>query len=308
LLQKNTNIPMLSPITYASALQHAIQSGLDRIDAELLLLHVADQHGNSRAWLRSHDAEQLDSKRATFFENACQRRLSHEPLAYIIGERGFYGLILKVDARVLDPRPDTEILVDWTLELLQSIPNPRVADLGTGSGAIGLAIQHQRPDAHVLAVDSSSEALMVAQANAIRLKLPVSFALGSWLEPLANELNTPGPTAKNAASEMQRWHLIASNPPYITEENEHLPALRHEPREALTSGPDGLNDIRHLVQHTPEHLHPGGWLVLEHGYDQAETVRQLMRSRGFMTVSSRKDLVGIERCTAGQWLGLCNGT
>ena len=199
-----------------------------------------------------------------------------------------------MDARVLDPRPDTETLVDWALDVLRPVPSPQVADLGTGSGAIALALQHHRPDARVLAVDASAPALAVAQSNAQRLNLPVVFACGSWLAPLATHAAPRG------------MHLIATNPPYIAEGDPHLSALRHEPLEALTSGSDGLDDIRHIVSHAPPHLCSGGWLLLEHGHDQAQAVQNLLRTRGFEAVQSRNDLAGITRCTGGIWRGQPN--
>jgi release factor glutamine methyltransferase len=209
-------------------------------------------------------------------------------VAYLTGHKGFYGLDLAVDARVLDPRPDTETLVDWALELLPDAapgqPALRLADLGTGSGAIALALQHARPAAEVWAVDASTDALAVAQANAARLQLPVRFAHSHWLSALQG-----------------KFDAIISNPPYIRDDDPHMPALRHEPRQALTSGADGLQDIRHIVDTAPRYLGDGGWLLIEHGWDQAEDVRALLAQRGFAQVQSRKDLAGIERASGGQW-------
>ena len=264
-------------------------AGLTALESDLLMLHTFGKGTNERAWLRINAGETLSTESAKVFLAFSSRLLQGEPLAYITGERGFYGLNLKVDARVLDPRPDTETLVDWALDVLSNTPSPQVADLGTGSGAIALALQHQRPDARVLAVDASADALAVAHANAQRLNLPVCFALGSWLSPLANH------------SSPEKWHLIVSNPPYIAEEDAHMAALHHEPRQALTSGPDGLDDIRHIVDNAPMHLRSGGWLLLEHGHDQAPAVQALMRTRGFSAVQSRNDLAGIARCTGGIW-------
>lgn len=275
----------------AELIQDRVAQGLDLLDAEWLLLHVLGHNDRNRAWLRGHADDALTPEQLQTYALACRRRLNGEPLAYITGERGFYGLRLAVDARVLDPRPDTETLVEWALDVLHGVPAPHVADLGTGSGAIALALQHHRPDARVLAVDASAAALAVAQSNARRLNLPVVFALGSWLTPLTPDTAPEG------------MHLIASNPPYIAENDPHLPALRHEPREALTSGADGLDDIRHIVAHAPTHLRPGGWLLLEHGHDQATAVQALMRVRGFQQVQSRNDLGDIARCTGGIWRG-----
>jgi release factor glutamine methyltransferase len=266
--------------------------GLARLDAEWLLLHTLGRASDQRAWLRAHDTDPLPASLAASYRQQCQQRADQVPLAYLTGWRGFYGLSLQVDARVLDPRPDTETLVDWALTVLQPLPTPRVADLGTGSGAIALAIQHHRPDAQVLAVDASADALAVAQANAQRLGLPVQFAQGHWCQPLLERLKqTPH----------GGWDLIASNPPYIADADPHLAALRHEPRQALTSGPDGLDDIRHLIRHAPACLRPGGWLLLEHGHDQSAAVQALFSQPGWHQVQSRHDLSDHARCTGAQW-------
>ena len=205
-------------------------------------------------------------------------------MAYLTGVKEFYGLPLHIDARVLDPRPDTETLVDWALEVLAPLPAPRVLDLGTGSGAIALAVQHQRPQAQVSAVDASQDALAVAQTNATRLGLAVRFHQGHWLQGMAGTFDA-----------------IVSNPPYIAAADPHLAALTHEPLQALASGADGLDDIRTIVAQAPAHLAPGGWLLLEHGWDQAGAVRTLLEAAGFGQVQSRKDLAGIGRCSGGQW-------
>ena len=258
--------------------------GLARIDAQLLLLHTLGRADAGRAWLLAHDTDALPAGAQARFTALCQRRAAGEPVAYLTGVKEFYGLPLHIDARVLDPRPDTETLVDWALELLASVPAPRVLDLGTGSGAIALALQHQRPDAQVSAIDASADALAVAQANAARLALPVRFQHGNWL-----------------AGAMGMWDAIVSNPPYIAADDPHLAALTHEPLQALSSGADGLRDIRSIVAQAPAHLAPGGWLLLEHGWDQAEPVCALLQAAGFVQVQSRKDLAGIGRCSGGQW-------
>ena len=273
------NIP-----TLAQALAHTRTLGLARIDAQLLLLHVLAQPEAGRAWLLAHDTDALEEAAQAQFIALCQRRAAGEPVAYLTGRKEFYGLPLHIDARVLDPRPDTETLVDWALEVMAALPAPRVADLGTGSGAIALALQSQRPTAQVLAVDASEGALAVSQANAARLGLPVRFQQGNWLA------GVQGP-----------FDVIVSNPPYIAAQDPHLAALTHEPLQALASGADGLDDIRTIVAQAPTHLAPGGWLLLEHGHDQAETVRALLIARGFAPVHSREDLAGIARCTGGQW-------
>ena len=270
--------------TLAQALAQAHTLGLARIDAQLLLLHAVGRPDAGRAWLLAHDTDAMDEAVHAQFIALCQRRLAGEPVAYLTGRKEFYGLPLQVDARVLDPRPDTETLVDWALEVIAPLASPRVVDLGTGSGAIALALQSQRTDAQVLAVDASTDALAVARANAERLDLPVQFQPANWLAGVAG-----------------LFDAIVSNPPYIPSVDPHLAALTHEPLQALASGADGLEDIRTIVVQAPTHLRPGGWLLLEHGYDQAEAVQALLVAQGFVQVQSRNDLAGIARCTGGQW-------
>ena len=267
-------------LSVAACLLQAQGLGLARLDAQILLLHALTQPLHDRAWLLAHDTEVLNEAQQHSWGQALQRRLQGEPVAYITGRKDFFGLTLAVDARVLDPRPDTEILVEWALELLPPGPTGRVLDLGTGSGAVALALQHQRPAAQVTAVDASAEALAVAGANALRLNLPVKCVLSHWMD------NVAGP-----------FELIVSNPPYVAEGDPHLAALTHEPLSALTSGVDGLDDIRQIIAQAPSRLARGGWLLLEHGWDQAAPVQALLRSAGFEDVQSRRDLGGIERCT-----------
>ena len=271
-------------LTLQDALAQAQAQGLERIDAQLLLLHALGRADASRAWLLAHNSDALPDGIHTRFVALCQRRAAGEPVAYLRGYKEFYGLTLHIDARVLDPRPDTETLVDWALEVLAPLPAPRVLDLGTGSGAIALALQHQRPTAQVSAIDASANALAVAQANAVRLGLAVQFALGNWLHGVAGQFDA-----------------IVSNPPYIAAADPHLAALHHEPLQALTSGADGLDDIRTIIAQAPAHLRPGGWLLLEHGWDQAKAVQALLHTAGWTQVQSRKDLGGIARCSGGQW-------
>ncbi|MBN8756509.1 MULTISPECIES: peptide chain release factor N(5)-glutamine methyltransferase [Variovorax] len=272
------------PSTVAQALAAAIALGIDRLDAQLLLLHALGRAPHDRAWLLAHDTDALRDEAWSALSTQLSRRLAGEPVAYLLGEKEFHGLDLRVDARVLVPRPDTETLVEWALECLEGHAAPRVLDLGTGSGAIALALQHARADAQVDAVDTSADALAVAQANAQRLGLPVRFALANWLDGAETG-----------------YAVIASNPPYIAANDPHLPALRHEPVSALVAGTDGLDDIRQIVRHAPAHLAEGGWLLLEHGHDQAAAVRQLLAERGFAEVQSREDLAGIQRCSGGIW-------
>ncbi|MDB5899680.1 MAG: Release factor glutamine methyltransferase [Ramlibacter sp.] len=264
----------------------AATQGLDRMDAQLLLLHVLGRPGAQRAWLIAHDDEPLSAEAQQRFDALCRRRLDGEPVAYLTWHKEFFGLGLHVDPRVLVPRPDTETLVDWALELLRDKAAPRVIDLGTGSGAIALAIQHALPAAQVEAVDRSAAALDVARTNAARLGLPVVFRQADWLQGAG------------------RYDLIVSNPPYVAAGDPHLPALRHEPVEALVAGPDGLDDLRAITAAAFAHLRPGGWLLLEHGWDQAEAVRALLAMAGLAEVASREDLAGIARCSGGRRLEL----
>ena len=274
--------------TIAQALQHACQAGLARIDAQLLMLHVLGRAPQDRAWLLAHDTDTLPALAAEKFATLCVHRQNGEPVAYLTGRKAFFGLDLAVDARVLDPRPDTETLVEWALALPGLPASARVIDLGTGSGAIALALKSQRPAWQLHAVDTSADALEVAHANAQRLGLAVNFLHGNWLDPWGDAQQT-------------HLDLIVSNPPYVASADPHLAALRHEPLQALASGPDGLDDIRTLVAQAPAHLAPGGWLLLEHGHDQADAVRQLLAQAGFTAVTSRQDLAGVDRCSGGQW-------
>jgi release factor glutamine methyltransferase len=271
--------PRASP-SVADCLQQAHRQGLARVDAQMLLLHALARPVHERAWLLAHDTDLLTEAQQHNWGQALQRRLQGEPVAYITGHKDFFGLTLKVDARVLDPRPDTEILVEWALELLPSSQPTRVLDLGTGSGAVALALQHHRPAAQVTAVDASADALAVASANAQRLNLAVKCVISHWMDAV------PGP-----------FELIVSNPPYVAEGDPHLADLTHEPLQALTSGTDGLDDILQIIAQAPSRLAPGGWLLLEHGWDQAAPVQALLREAGFVQVQSRRDLGGLERCT-----------
>lgn len=273
-----------NPVTLRDALEKARTTGLARLEAAMLLLHALGRSTNERAWLIAHDSDPLDAVIGSRFAALAARRVAGEPLAYLTGEREFYGLTLQVDARVLDPRPDTETLVDWALHVLPPRPSPTVLDLGTGSGAVALALQQQRPDAIVLATDRSVDALAVAHSNARRLGLPVRFAQADWFQGLH------GP-----------FDLIVSNPPYIADGDPHLAALTHEPLAALASGPDGLDDLRTIIEQAGNRLTGGGWLLLEHGWDQAEAVTHMLTRAGFVDVQSRADLAGTLRCSGGRW-------
>lgn len=286
----------MNQATCAQALSAAQTLGLDRLDAQWLLLHALDKPHGERAWLLAHDTDELSAQTAERFRALSLRRASGEPLAYIVGSKAFFGLDLQVDTRVLVPRPDTETLVQWALDLLLAPgtpQTPQVVDLGTGSGAIALALAHNLHNAgrepRVLAVDASADALAVARDNADRLGLRVDFLESQWL-------------AQVDVMPSGRFNLIVSNPPYIADADPHLEALVHEPLQALTAGPDGLDDIRKIIAQAGVHLQSGGWLLLEHGYDQASHVRELLHRACFTQIQSRLDLAGVERCSGGQWV------
>jgi release factor glutamine methyltransferase len=270
--------------TVGAALAAARAAGLDRLDAQWLLGHLL---GRDSAWLLAHDADPLPTAASNSYADLVQRRAAGEPLAYLVGEAGFHGLTLRVTPDVLVPRPDTETLVDWALALLPTFgtARPRVLDLGTGSGAIALAVAHGHPAAEVMATDLSPAALAVAQANAQTLGLPLRWAQGAWWQAVAADA---------------RFDLVLSNPPYIAGGDPHLAALQHEPMLALSPGGDGLDALRSIVAGAPAHLAPGGWLLLEHGWDQAPAVAALLAAAGFEAVSHQHDLGGQVRCTGGR--------
>lgn len=255
-----------------------------RHEAELLLLHVL---GRERSWLFAHATDPVDPASGQAFAALLQRRVAGEPVAYLLGRRGFWTLELAVTPDTLIPRPETERLVELALERLPEARPLRIADLGTGSGAIALAVASERPRAQVLATDMSAGALAVAAANARRHGLDnVAFRQGSWHAPLAGE----------------RFDLIASNPPYIASADPHLARgdLRFEPASALASGQDGLDDIRAIVAGAMAHLLPGGWLLLEHGWDQGEAIRALLTDAGFVEVATEVDLEQRDRVSLGR--------
>lgn len=267
-------------MTVDEALTLARQLGVERGDVQSLLSHLT---GQGRAWLVTHGDAPVPDAAA-----ALRRLAAGEPLAHLTGWQPFHGLMLAVTPATLIPRPDTEAIVDWALELLARLPGrPSAVDLGTGSGAIALAIKAACPHADLTAVDFSADALTVARGNGERLNLAVDWRHGSWFEPLAG----------------QRFDLIVSNPPYISADDPHLAALRHEPLTALTPGGDGLADLRCLIDAAPQHLVPGGWLLLEHGWDQADAMAQHLAARGFTEVALRRDLAGRPRASGGRWTG-----
>ena len=274
------------PLTVQQAIQFAqVQFGLTRLDAQMLLLHACQLPIHDRAWLLAHGDEVLSFETQKRYLDFLQRRARLEPLAYITGIKEFFGLQLHIDQRVLDPRPETETLVEWALTCVADTSKPRIADLGTGSGAIALALKHSLPNAQVTAVDASADAISVASANAQSLGLEIATFVGNWCAPLTD----------------QSFDLIVSNPPYVADGDTHLAQLTHEPLSALVAGKDGLDDLRQIVAQAVRHLKPGAWLLLEHGFDQAQAVQDLLANQGFISVQSRQDLAGILRCTGGQW-------
>jgi release factor glutamine methyltransferase len=270
-------------LNITQALQLARTLQLDGLESNTWLLHVTNQPRHDRAWLLTHEQHVLTSEQTARFKQGLQRLQQGEPLAYLVGIQAFHGLDLQVTPDVLVPRADTETLVDWALSL--PLPNAGVSvlDLGTGSGAIALALKYHRPTWTVHAVDQSAPALQVAQANANRLQLDVQFSQSNWLQSVNGEFD-----------------LIVANPPYIAEGDPHLPGLVHEPISALVSGPQGLNDLQTIADQALAHLKPGAWLLLEHGYNQAKAVCQILKQKGYTDVQSRKDLAGIVRCSGGQ--------
>jgi release factor glutamine methyltransferase len=263
--------------------QALAQSGLMPVDARVLLAHVLQR---DRAWLVAHAEDPLTRDEAAAFLALVRRRQDGEPVAYLAGTREFWGLALAVTPDVLIPRPETETLVEFALSKLLARRPLRVLDLGTGSGAIALALAHERPDAKVVGTDRSAAALAVARGNALRLRLRnVEFVAADWYRGAP-----PGP-----------WDLIASNPPYIVEGDPHLREgdLRFEPAAALTSGPDGLGALHNIVGGARDHLAPGGWLAVEHGHDQSAAVQELFRAAGLCALTAIRDLAGIHRVVAG---------
>ena len=254
--------------TVDAALRQARERGVERLDAHLLLAHVL---GQSRAWLLAHGDDRLSDAQAAAFGTLIERRADGEPFAYLVGQREFHGLSLAVTDAVLVPRPDTETLVEWALELLagplDEAGHPAVLDLGTGSGAIALAIKHACARAQVWAGERSADAL-------------------------AGETGVPA------------FDLVVSNPPYIAADDPHLAALVHEPLSALVAGDEGLADIRRIAEGAAGRLRAGGWLLFEHGWQQAPAVQAILQRNGFREVTTRVDLEGRARCTGGRILSL----
>ncbi len=258
------------------------------LEAELLLAEALEK---GRTYLLTWPDRAPEADQAARFDKVLQRRLTGEPIAYILGRREFWSLELEVSPAVLIPRVDTELLVELALGMIPAGVEWRIADLGTGSGAIAAAIASERPQAWLVATDRSPEALEVARRNLAQLGLTnIETRLGRWFDAFA---------------EGERLDLLLSNPPYIPETDPHLAQgdLPHEPRSALASGPDGLDDIRHLIAGAPAHLRPGGQLLLEHGWDQGEAVRSLFVGQGWERVETWRDLGGRERVSGASWGG-----
>ncbi|PKO92682.1 MAG: peptide chain release factor N(5)-glutamine methyltransferase [Betaproteobacteria bacterium HGW-Betaproteobacteria-1] len=255
------------------------------LEARLLLQESLNV---SHAWLLTHEDDALTDDAARTFEDKLQRRLRGEPVAYILGQREFYGLDLTVSPDTLIPRPDTETLVEAALERIPPNQSCKVLDLGTGTGAIALAIASQRPDAELTAVDFSGKALNIAAGNAKQLNIRnVRFLQSDWFTSLGGET----------------FDIIVSNPPYIAKTDPHLIQgdLRFEPMSALASGSDGLDDIRRIIASAAGHLNQGGWLLLEHGYDQAAAVAELLQQHHFLEIAHKQDLAQITRVSSGQF-------
>ena len=264
------------------ALAEARRRGLASLDAQLMLARLL---GRTRTQLIAHDDDLLDGEVGARWSAWLERHADGEPLAYLLGEKEFHGLMLEVTPDVLVPRPETELLVDWALELLPTCgKRPAVVDLGTGSGAIALAIKRAHPRATVTATDASATALAVARRNGERVSLDVEWMQASWWQGL----------------EGRQFDLIVANPPYVRAGDPALVALRYEPVSALASGEDGLNALRTIVAGVASSLHVGGWLLMEHGFDQAEDVRVLMAAVGLEPIELRPDLAGHPRATSGR--------
>ncbi len=280
------------PADIPESIDHLLaRAGLSRLEARVLMSHAS---GRSREWLIAHGADLADPACRHRFKALAARRRAGEPIAYLVGQREFRGLTFKVDPAVLIPRPETELLVDLAIE--QAGPGAKVLDLGTGSGAIAVALAHARPDLRVVAGDRDSAALRVAVRNALALlgDRPggkIDWREGSWW---------------SVAAAAEGFDIVLSNPPYIAENDPHLAAgdLRFEPRQALAAGADGLADLREIVAGAPSHLNTAGLLMVEHGWDQGPAVRQLMIEAGFIQVCTVRDVQQHERITSARMAGL----
>jgi len=258
-----------------------VREALGALEPREARLLLAAATGFSEASVLAHPERELPAEAAALFSDYAARRARGEPIAYVLGVKEFYGLPLAVNSAVLIPRPETELLVELALRAKPA----SVLELGTGSGAIALALKRHRPSARVVAVERSAAALAVAQRNAVKLGLAVEYRHGSWFDPVAGE----------------RFDVVVSNPPYVREGDPHLREgdVRFEPRSALVGGADGLDSIRQIVVGAPAHLNPGGRLLLEHGLGQDAAVRNLLREAGLEGVRTWPDLAGIARVSGG---------
>lgn len=275
--------PLLTCEELLSGAVGVISSDTPRLDAELLLNHVS---GLSRTSFRAFPEREVDAPIVAEFERLVAQRIEGMPVAYLLGHQEFWSLPFKVSSSTLIPRPDTECLVEQALAL--SLPdNGKVLDMGTGTGAIALALASEQPNWLITACDLQEDAIALAQANARELRLPVNVFQSSWFTGLPTD----------------RFDLIVSNPPYIASGDDHLGegGVRFEPASALVAGADGLDDIRQIVAEAPAWLNNNGWLLLEHGFDQASVVQELFSKHGFSNIESRKDYGGNDRMTLGQW-------
>ena len=320
-------LPGEPPVDTAPTLDDLIRdSGLPRAEARRLLASLT---GQPLTWFMAHGDDPADPDTTARFHTLAERRRSGEPLAYLLGQQEFYGRPFAVSPAVLIPRADTETLVETALEQLLLLRRQRRAvplsllELGTGSGIIAITLALEAPDAEVHAVERSPEALAMAQQNAKALGANrIHWHTGSWWQALANATDSHEATENTATAAQttspitarqghpteppaRRFDLIVSNPPYIAANDHHLQQgdLRFEPPQALAAGPDGLDDLRIIIGGAPTHLNPGGWLLLEHGYDQEAPVQALLRDAGFADVFTRRDLAGQPRVSGGQWLG-----
>jgi release factor glutamine methyltransferase len=277
--------------TVAGALAEARARGVALLDAQLLLARVL---ATTRSAVIAHDERTLAADEHARWSAWLARRAAGEPLAYLLGEKEFHGLVLEINADVLVPRPETELLVDWASELLGSLEHERrqagcgrassLVDLGTGSGAIALALKHLHPAATVVATDASAAAVALARRNAERTGLAVELFRGSWWSAVAG----------------RGFDIAVANPPYVAADDPHLAALGHEPIAALTPGGDGLAALRAIATGAADHLVPGGWLIVEHGFGQGAAARDLFAIAGLAAIETRRDLAGHERATAGR--------
>jgi release factor glutamine methyltransferase len=273
----------MSPLNLGQALEDAA-GRIGATDARVLLAHVT---GRNAAYLIAHPETGMRLQQETAYRALVERRQAGEPVAYLTGEREFYGRPFKVSPAVLIPRPETELLVDLALERIAVAAAARILDVGTGSGCVAIAIASERSHCKIVALDQSYEALAVARRNAFELRVGnVAFLQSHWFESLRDE----------------HFDVIVSNPPYVAAGDPHLASgdLRFEPKTALESGADGLDAIRHIAAAGAKHLAPGGWLLVEHGHEQAAAVRGLFEAAGYTDVFSERDLADIERVTGGR--------